>query len=338
LADNDQTTPIRRGRGMRLSTQSPPAEEPQAPPAQPAAADEPIARGRGLRLTTAAVAAAPLERAQARVRTGLTSYLRLGEGPPLLLLHGFGASGRNWRGVMEALADRRSCIAPDLPGFGASPPRPAAPTLDALADEVLALADALGIARFDLAGHSLGAALAATIAGRNPERVGRVALTSFGVRPFAPELVALGVARPPLDLSIGLMRPLVDFWRPWSEAAMLTPPASALLGAAVLHGPPAEPALWREYLADHSAADGRAYLTSITAQGDPALQARLPAIGAPTLLIAGREDRVARLPTVQTAQALIPGARLLVIDGCGHLPMIEQPERYAAALREQFPA
>lgn len=323
--------PLSRGRGLRLTTQAPTEEE--QPPAE--SAPEPLQRGRGLRLTTHSPAPdlAPPLRARVRVPRGLTSYTRFGEGPPLLLLHGFGASGRIWRGVMAALGDVRTCYAIDIPGFGRSAPRPESPTLAALADEALAFADALSLERFDLAGHSLGAAVAATVAGRHPGRVGRLALTSLGVRSFAPELAAINFARPSVDLSLNFARPVLDLWQPWGRWAWETPPVSLLIGSQVLHNPPQERQLWQEYLADHAGADGRAYLTSIAATGDPGLQADLRAITAATVLVVGREDRIARLPLVMTAHELIGGSRLEVIEGCGHLPIIERPAEYHAILR-----
>lgn len=328
--------PLHRGRGLRLTTHTPP-EESAPPPSEPEAA-EPLNRGRGLRLTThhPAPDLAPPLRARVRVPSGLTSYIRFGEGPPLLLLHGFGASGRIWRGVMSALGDVRTCFALDLPGFGESPPRPDAPTLAALADEVVACADALQLERFDLVGHSLGSALAARVAGRYRGRMGRLALTSLGVRTFAPELAALNFARPSVDLSFNFVRPVLDLWQPWGRWAWETPPVSLLIGSQVLHTPPQERQLWQEYLADHARADGRAYLTSIAATGDPGLQTDLRAITAETLLIVGREDRIASLPLVMTAQQLIGGSRLEVIDSCGHLPIIERPDEYHALLRAFF--
>jgi len=337
-ASDDSTAPIRRGHGLRLSTQAPPDETPATaaePP--PADASEPIARGRGLRLTTPASAdPAPIVQAQAQVPSGLISYSSGGSGPPLLLLHGFGASGRLWRGVMEALGSQYTCYAPDLPGFGETPPRAAAPTLDTLAAEILAFADILGLDRFGLVGHSLGAAVAATLAGYYPRRVTRIALTSLGVRAFAPELITLIAARQPFDFALGFARPALNFWRLWTGWAMVTPPTALLLSAQLLAGPPADAQLWQEYLADHARADGRAYITSVASQSDPILKASLGAILAPTLLIVGREDRVARLPEVLVAQEMVAGARLQVIEQCGHLPPIERPAEYHAILRDFF--
>src|SRR5262245_11620650 len=83
------------------------------------------------------------------------------QGPPLLLVHGFPMDHRMWRGQMDGLADVARVVALDLPGFGGTPPVTGTPgtpdgagafapmlTMDDLADHVLALADALGFARF----------------------------------------------------------------------------------------------------------------------------------------------------------------------------------------------
>lgn len=175
----DETNePIRRGRGLRISV----------PPAQDAAEQSPslnddIVRGRGLRLSTAA---ATVQTGTVRAANGPLRYLRVGEGPPLIALHGFGASSCLWREVLRGLADIRTGYAIDLPGCGESPARSAAPTLATLADEVIAFADAMGLRRFDLIGHALGAGVAAIVAATRPARVGHLILTSFGVRTATP--------------------------------------------------------------------------------------------------------------------------------------------------------
>lgn len=347
-AEHDPTEPIRRGRGLRLSTED---GEPSGPNEGSTNEQEqtPVQRRRGLRLSTQA-AAPPVEevpiagaatststaaddRQVVQTACGPISYTRRGAGDPLLLLHGFGASGRIWADTMGALADLRTCYALDLPGFGGSPPLGAAPTLETLARAVVAFADALGLARFDLAGHSLGSATAAVVAGQHPARVGRLVALSLGARVFAPELAALSLGRGPLDLSLGLARPLLDLWQPVSRAVMQSPPMALTIGAQVLHRPPASAELWQGYLADHAAADPRAVLTSLAAPGDPSLLAALRAIVAPTLCIAGREDRVARLAETTTAHGLVAGSQLLVLDGCGHMVMLEQPAELHAAVR-----
>jgi pimeloyl-ACP methyl ester carboxylesterase len=390
-SEPQDTAPIRRGRGLRLSTENPAEEPPTIPPPT----EQPLTRGRGLRLSTTADEAPPTptveppppRRQKTRLATvtatgevsaplaeqasgqtlrlaaeapavpqsvpatatapsvsflleslwlssGKVAYRRAGTGPALLLIHDFGATSRIWRGVAGALADARTSYALDLPGSGGTPPWPAPPTLKTLAGATIAFADGLGLGRFDLCGHGLGAAVAAMVAAHYPDRVGRLVLSNLGARPFAPELVALEWTRAPLDLSLGLVRPFFDFWRPWNRHLFQLPPLAAFLGAQTLQRPPADQELWRDYLADHAATDGRAYLTALTAAGVPQLHAALRAISAPTLLVAGDSDRLVRLAEVEQCQRLVAGSRLVVLENYGHLPMIEAPDLYHQTVRE----
>jgi pimeloyl-ACP methyl ester carboxylesterase len=349
--DPEQPPRIRRGRGLRLSTAGAPEESTPPEEFTPPADAPPPARRRGLRLSTAGApeqpalpeeAAPPADSGPTLVRwriattRGPLSYLSGGSGAPLLLLHGWGASARIWADVAAALGDLRSLYALDFPGAGETPARVAVPTLDALADEVLAFADMLGLERFDLLGHSLGAATAALLAGRHPERIGRLALLGLGARSFAPELLALDASRLPLDISLGMARPLLNLWQPVNSVLMQIPPIEPGMSSLVLHDRPASRELWHAYLADHAAADARMYLTALTSVADPVLHTALQAVSAPTLCVAAREDRVARLPEATAAQQLIAGSELLVLDDCGHLIMAEQPAALNEALRRFF--
>jgi pimeloyl-ACP methyl ester carboxylesterase len=358
-ADSDKTPPIRRGKGLRLSTDS---EETEAAPPSPESTAappdaKPVSRRRGLRLSTQATPEPPAPtrddvpiegttpesgevtalaglRRQIDTARGRVSYLQLGEGKPLLLVHGYGASARIWSRSMQALADQRTLYAIDIPGCGDSPPRTASPTLPALAAEILAFANALDIERFELLGHDLGAAVAATAAARRPDRITRLVTVSLGARAFAPELATLSLSRASFDLTVGLSRPLLNLWQPMSRMMMLSPPFAATMSAWMLHGQPADAELWQDYLADFAGADLRAYLTSLTAVGDRALHDALRTITSPTLCIAGREDRITPLAETTAAQAMIGRSTLVVLDVCGHMPMIEQPEAFHNAVQE----
>ncbi|WP_165360865.1 alpha/beta fold hydrolase [Candidatus Chloroploca sp. Khr17] len=354
----DDPSIIRRGKGLRLSTESPEpatdAARPEAAPAvQPATEAAPqIRRGTGFRLSTQAAlepeevdevmrerdALARSGAVRWRIQTsrGSLSYLHAGSGPPLLLIHGWGASARLWAGTLADLGQQRSGYALDLPGFGQSPARPAPPTLKTLAEDVIAFADTVGLTTFELAGHSLGAAVAACVAGRYPERVSRLALVALGVRTFAPELTTLDWSRSPVDLSLGLARPFFEWWEPVNRLLMQSPPLALTLSALLLHHEPADPELWREYLADHAAVDARAYVTALTAVAAPQLREALQHIIAPTLFVAGREDRVVSLAEVTSAHQLIAHSSLTVLDQCGHLPMIERPAQLDQVLRGFF--
>jgi 3-oxoadipate enol-lactonase len=114
-----------------------------------------------------------------RLPWGRLSVYVAGEGPPLLLLHGLGGSGRYWAGIRQPLAPRRLLIAPDLPGFGLSDKPPVAYSRDFHVEALRRLLDAMRIAGLiDIAGHSMGGILGALLAARRPEHVASLALVA----------------------------------------------------------------------------------------------------------------------------------------------------------------
>jgi pimeloyl-ACP methyl ester carboxylesterase len=94
-----------------------------------------------------------------------------GEGPPLLLIHGIGASRHSWDGLVAGLKSEFRCISYDLRGHGKSPLPPPPYTLDDLVDDLEALRAELGITRAHFAGHSLGGMIGPAYARRYPDRV-----------------------------------------------------------------------------------------------------------------------------------------------------------------------
>ena len=127
-----------------------------------------------------------------------------GEGPPLFLIHGIGASRHSWDGLVAALKGEFRCIAYDLRGHGKSP-TPALPyALDDLVEDLEALRAELGIKKAHFAGHSLGGMIAPAYARRYPERVlslglystaaFRAADDSAKVKAVGAEMRAKGIA------------------------------------------------------------------------------------------------------------------------------------------------
>ncbi|MBX7112617.1 MAG: alpha/beta fold hydrolase, partial [Dehalococcoidia bacterium] len=107
-------------------------------------------------------------------------YRVLGEGPPLVLLHGITSSSRAWSEVLPGLAERHTVIAPDLLGHGESAKPMGDYSLGAYASGVRDLLVALGIERATVVGHSLGGGIAMQLAYQFPERVERLALVASG--------------------------------------------------------------------------------------------------------------------------------------------------------------
>ncbi|MFF2349663.1 alpha/beta fold hydrolase [Kitasatospora sp. NPDC058115] len=231
-----------------------------------------------------------------------------GSGPGLLLAHGAGGSVHdNWGPLLDDLAAHRTVVAPDYPGSGDSPDEPGVPhSLDELADRLVAAADAAGLADFDLAGYSLGAAVAVRIATRHPGRV-RSLLLLAGVaggsqrfRLLADQAVAL-TAHPALWADHSLA---TAFGRTWVDAL----PAERFAGL-------------RAALAAAPVPAGFRWQFELAARAD--VRAELARIAVPTLVVSTTEDG---LVTPEQHRALargIPGARLAELPA-GHLPMVER--------------
>src|SRR6266536_2354204 len=102
-----------------------------------------------------------------------------GRGDPLVLVHGAGTSGAIWRRSMPLLAERRRAIAPDLPGYGGSPPAGPGFALEEVTDQLVAgLRDAGVPAPYDLVGHSMGGAVSILLAASHPALVRRLVLVA----------------------------------------------------------------------------------------------------------------------------------------------------------------
>lgn len=251
-------------------------------------------------------------------------YRRAGSGPVVLLLHGWGGSSAYWVRTMATLADQYTFVAPDMPGFGASPPLGETTDVPRLIAWVKAFADTLALDRFTLNGHSFAAGLAAHLATRNPQRVDKLILTCFST--FRNE-----AERKLVDSVHHVMALWMALRRPWMAERRLFYRA---VGGRFFYKLPADDAVLRAAFSDFLKMDKRTALETARSAGNPTITAALQGIRTPTLLIGARHDRI--MPPVGTpvAARLIPNARLEWIEQCGHLPMIERPEEYLRVVRE----
>ncbi|MEY2644015.1 MAG: hypothetical protein RLZZ611_664 [Cyanobacteriota bacterium] len=235
----------------------------------------------------------------------------LGEGPPLLLLHGFDSSHLEYRRLAPLLATRHRLVIPDLFGFGFSPrpqssdysPRTVLAHLEALLAE---LQRRSGAARFGLIGASMGGSVAVELARRQPDVIERLLLLApagltgrpMPVPPLLDQLGARFLALP--GVRRGLCR--AAFADPDRDVG----PAELEIASLHLQCP-----RWAEALAAFARSGGFAGC------GNPLPQQ-------PIQVLWGRQDRILRPPQKRAAQALL-GERIQELDGCGHLPHIDQP-------------
>ncbi|HEX2048584.1 MAG TPA: alpha/beta hydrolase [Acidimicrobiales bacterium] len=248
-------------------------------------------------------------------------------GRPVLLVHGFTANRAEVGGVMGALAARGwHAVAPDLRGHGRSdhPTEAQAYSFEVLAADVLALADSLGWDRFALVGHSMGGAVAQLIALERPERLTGMVLASTFHGPVP-----------------GVTMELVELGRWVVREAGMAGLAQAL--AARRAENPASIAAF-ERLQDARpgyAEESRARLESTSPDMWMALAPRfvdqhdrldrLAGLDVPTAVVVGELDSTMLDDCVRLA-ATIPGAELTVIPAAGHVPQLENPEAWEAAL------
>jgi 4,5:9,10-diseco-3-hydroxy-5,9,17-trioxoandrosta-1(10),2-diene-4-oate hydrolase len=257
------------------------------------------------------------------------SYLSAGEGPPLVLLHGAGDNSLDWRWVLPALASKYRVYAPDLPGSPDSA-RPVADYSPAFFERfVAAFVDALDIGSATFIGSSLGGLMALRLALSEPARVRSLILA---------DSAGLGRAVNPAFTSVnvpGLVEAAMPLWRTWAGAYQRALGRTMLL----FTHPTSVP---REWLAEQcrlarSPGYLEAHVTVLRALVDPAGQRevlvdRLPLLEMPTLVVWGARDRVFPESQARDAAARLRKGSLAVIPDCGHLPHIECPDQFVAAL------
>ena len=240
-------------------------------------------------------------------------------GPPLLLIHGSGASGACWSMVAGALAGRHHVIRVDLPGCGQSPPAPSYDVPEQ-AGRVAGLLDDLGLRHIALAGHSSGGYVATALAEQRPDLAGSIALISTG-----PSLDAL--LPQPLILRALLAPPLGPLLWPMRSDGMIRKGINATTARPV--------DIPDDAIADLKNTTYRAFRKVLSRNAayvaERSVPERLAGLDVPLLVIFGAAD-----PRYEPSSAhhydAVPNARVETLVGCGHLPEIECPERVNALL------
>jgi pimeloyl-ACP methyl ester carboxylesterase len=275
----------------------------------------------------------------ATVHGRTVGYAVSGSGPVLLLIHGMAGNSGNWEEVLELLARGHTIIAPDLPGHGESALGGGDYSLGGLAAGLRDLLLALGHDRATLVGHSLGGGIAMQFTYQFPEMVERLVLVSSGGLGTEVSVLLRAAALPGADLFISATAGLGKWagstvGRGLSALGMRTSAdiAEVARGYASLTDPERRGAFL-------------ATLRSVVGTGGQRVAAgdRLYLAEAlPLLIIWGSKDPIIPVGHGEEAHRVLPGSRLEIFDGVGHLPQIEAPGRFVAVLerflRETEPA
>jgi len=247
------------------------------------------------------------------------SFGDLGGGPAVVLLHAFPLARSMWRPQAEALQGEYRVIAPDLRGFGGSRGFADAPSVETMADDVAALLDELKVTGpVVLGGLSMGGYVALAFACRHPARLRGLVLADTKADPDDAE------GRANRDR-------LIAFAQNNTARAVIDQMLPKLLGAETTAR---RPEVAEEVRAIASRQTAAGIVGALKALRDrPDANPGLGAIAAPTLVLVGRDDMLTPPAKSEEMASRIPNARLVVIDGAGHLSNLEQPAAFNAALR-----
>ncbi|MEZ4597545.1 MAG: alpha/beta fold hydrolase [Chloroflexota bacterium] len=248
-----------------------------------------------------------------------------GRGDPVVLLHGFAGSSATWAPVADHLGAGRRLLSIDLLGHGGSDAPPAARHgLERQAADVGWLVDALADGRADVVGYSFGARVGLRLAIDSPGRVRRLVLESPSAGFADPAGRAARVAsdeRWARLLERGDLEAFHDAWEAQPVFASRATAPTRLLDA---------------IRAEHLAASARGLAASLRGAGQGVMEPlhdRLRELSVETLIAAGALDPVGHGRATEMAE-LIRGARLAVVEGAGHAPHLEQPERFVRIVNE----
>jgi len=239
-----------------------------------------------------------------------------GKGAPLLLMHGVGGSAHAWDILFPVLGQGRRLLAWNAPGYGGSTPfAMPAPALDDYVGAAVALLDALGLARVDVLGHSMGGLIAARLASLAPQRVARLVLADC-----SSGHLGYDAQKRNQILSTRLSQDAND---PWVYARARAPKLlSALASPVLVEQASAMLARLRQ--------PGFGQAANMVAHSDVFDFAGR--IAAPTVVICGTEDGITPESLNQRIAQAIPGARYRAIEGAGHWSFLEKPGDFAQAV------
>jgi pimeloyl-ACP methyl ester carboxylesterase len=265
-------------------------------------------------------------------------YLDAGTGGrAFVLVHGMGGRWQHWLETIPTLTEHGRVLALDLPGFGLSESPAAKVSLDGFADAAAELVRELGVERVVVVGHSMGGPIALRFASRHPDLAEAIVPVGGAVFQFSALLglhdVARFIAERPRE-SVAIAAEIATAGLPAPVAVRRRIASSPLLRRAVLApyvlDPAALPADSAALIVDGAGAPGVLPTARAIGRSDP--REGIEAVSCPILSIAADHDRIAPLPDTEAFQREVPRARTVVLEGCGHMAMLERPHAFNTQL------
>ncbi len=258
-------------------------------------------------------------------------YLDVGEGPVILLIHGLAGDWRSWRGAIRGLARNHRVLVPDLLGHGASAKPRGDYSIGAYASSMRDLLGVLGVDRATVIGQSFGGGVAMQLAYQHPETCERLVLVDSGG--FGREVTALlrAFTIPGIDLLLPVLCPGI--------ARHCGDRISRFVVQRGVRAPNAAE-MWLAYRSLTYPDTRRAFVRTlrsvidIRGQSMSAYDRIYLADSVPTLIVWGGDDPIIPVGHGRLASAAMPGSTLVVFEGVGHFPHVEEPKRFVATVLE----
>lgn len=258
-------------------------------------------------------------------------FRRVGEGQDdiVLLIHGLAGSSKTWDAVMPPLAQHTDVIAPDLLGHGESAKPSGDYSLGAFASGLRDFLAVLDVPRVTIVGHSFGGGVAMQLAYQHPELVDRLVLVGSGGLGREVSWLLRMLSLPGFEylMPLGFPKPAVEFGTGIGRELSRRGLRSERLGE-----------MWRAYASLAGAPNRKAFVRTMrgviepTGQTIDATDRLYLAARVPTMLVWGDRDPIIPVAHGKAAHEAIDGSRLEIMEGMGHFPHVEEPERFAAVL------
>jgi pimeloyl-ACP methyl ester carboxylesterase len=253
-----------------------------------------------------------------------TRYWAAGDkGSTVVLVHGLGGFAENWVHNITPLARQHRVYVPDLVGFGRSAKVPLTRDILDLVEFINDFMETMNIKKTSLVGNSLGGGLVLRFALDHPEKVEKLVLVD-NAGMGRDVIIDFKVCSIPVIGELLIRPDLKSMAQTWKkivyDPALVTLELTEM-ACGIISQPGAKKALLATIRTGIGLGGQRANLVN-------PLLSRLNTIAVPTLIVWGKEDKIIPVAHARIAREKIPGARLEIFDHCGHMPQLEQPDRF----------
>jgi aminoacrylate hydrolase len=253
----------------------------------------------------------------------MLKYLRVGDGPPVLLIQGVGVVGEGWRPQIDGLSDRFTLVSFDNRGIGGSTILDGRLTIEDMAADALAIMDAERLDQFHVVGHSMGGVIAQAVALAAPDRVRSLALLCTFARGRDAARLTLPILSTTMRMRVGTRAMRRNAFLELIMPARYLRETDRVALAEQLHP------LFGHDLAEQPPI----VMKQLSALSKYDALGRLSALSSiPTLVVSATEDRLAQPSSGKALADAIPGARFVELRDAGHGVPIHRPAEINALL------